>query len=141
MAFPTGTTLNTTNLDSDSDDPSLARVDLLATVQAVQSIIDSANINNGVVVANASGKIAVSQLPTTISPTTTLTLAPSTGIVAIQDVLRLTALTSAEILALASAQQGDIAFSADGDSGNPAVCFFDGTNWKYLALSSMTTLT
>jgi hypothetical protein len=35
---------------------------------------------------------------------------------------------------------GDIAMVSDADSGNPAIAFYDGTDWKYLAFSSLTTL-
>jgi hypothetical protein len=140
MSFPSGTTLNTTNLDSSTDDPSLARADLLATVNALNAIISSENSNNGVVVADASGKISVSQLPTSFGVTGSLTLNPTSGVVNIQDVIRLTTLTATEILNLSGSQTGDIAFSIDGASGGPSLCFFDGTDWRQMSIAGLTLL-
>ena len=72
MAFPTSQ-IDTTNLDSATDDPSLARADLFDAVTSLNSIIADANGNNGVVVANASGKITATKLPNTITATGTQT--------------------------------------------------------------------
>ncbi len=138
MAFPT-TTITTNNLNSGTDSPSLARTDLLAAVTALNTIISEADTASGVALLTAGGTYDSAKLPSTFSPGTTLTLAPSTGIVNIQDVLRLTALPANDISGLTSAL-GDIALSSDADGGDPAICFYDGADWRYLALSSLTIL-
>jgi len=140
MPFPTGTTISTANLDSGTDDPSLAREDIYNAVVAVNNIIASADAASGVALLDGSGKYKASKFPTTIAVTGTQTIAPSTGIVNIQDVVRLTAQTSAAVSALATPLLGDIAIVSDADSGNPAIAFYDGSAWKYLAFSTLTSL-
>jgi hypothetical protein len=141
MTFPTGQVITTTNLSSATAKPSDARADLLLAVQTINTIVADANSAGGVAVLNGSGEIVSSQLPSNYAPADDLVLNPTTGLVKVQDVLRLQQLTSAQILALATPALGDIALSTDGDGGDPAICFHDGTDWKYLALSSLTTLT
>ena len=140
MAFPTGTSINTTNLDSGADDPSLARADIYNAVVALNNIIASADTADGVALLTASNKYDSTKFPTTIAVTGTQTIAPTSGIVNIQDVLRLTALPQSSITALASPQLGDISISTNADSGNAAVCFYDGTDWRYMGFGNLTVL-
>lgn len=140
MTFPTGTSINTTNLDSATDDPSLARADLYAAVIALNNIIASADTASGVALLDASGLYASARMPATISASGTQIISPSSGIVNIQDVLRLTALTSSQISGLSSPQLGDIVISTNAASGNAAVCFYDGSDWRYMALSTLSVL-
>jgi hypothetical protein len=137
MTFPS-TTVSTANLDSASDDPSLARADLLDAVQKLNTIISEANTANGVVVLNSTGKIPSSSIPGQIAlPSGVQVINPADGIVNIRDVLRMQQLTSVEVLALAAPQAGDIAFATDGDSTAPALCIYDGDDWRTLSLSSL----
>ena len=140
MPFPSRTTISTANLDSGTDDPSLAREDIYNAVVALNNIISSADTASGIALLDGSAKYKSSKFPTTIAVTGTQTIAPTTGIVNIQDVLRLTAQTGNAISALGTPLLGDIAISSDADSGNAAVCFYDGTAWKYLAFSTLTSL-
>jgi hypothetical protein len=140
MAFPTGTSIDTTNLDSGTDDPSLARGDLYNAVVALNNIIASADTASGVALLSASNKYDSTKFPTTIAVTGTQTIAPTSGVVNIQDVLRLTALPATSISALASPQLGDIAISTNAAGGNPAFCVYTGTAWRYLAMSTFTAL-
>jgi hypothetical protein len=140
MAFPTGTSINTTNLDSGTDDPSLARADIYNAVVALNNIIASADTADGVALLNASNKYDSTKFPTTIAVTGTQTIAPTSGVVNIQDVLRLTALPATSISALASPQLGDIAISTNAAGGNPAFCVYTGSAWRYLAMSTFTAL-
>ena len=140
MTFPTGTSINTTNLDSGTDDPSLARADIYDAVVALNNIIASADTAQGVALLSASNKYDGTKFPTTIAVTGTQTLAPTSGVVNIQDVLRLTALPSSSITSLASPQLGDIAISTNADGGSPAVCFYDGADWTYLGFGNLSVL-
>jgi len=135
MAFPS-TAITTANLDAGTDDPSLARTDLLSAVTALNSIITEANTGGGVVVLTSSGKIGASQVPNTISATGTQVLSPSNGVVNIQNVLRLSTLTTARANALTTNTTGDIAMISDGDAGSLCIAVYDGTNWKRVALGT-----
>ena len=135
MAFPS-TTITTANLDSGTDDPSLARGDLYNAVTSLNSIISEANTAGGVVVLTSSGKIGSSQVPNTISATGTQVLSPSNGVVNIQNVLRLSTLTTARANALTTNTTGDIAMISDGDAGDLCIAVYDGTNWKRIALGT-----
>ena len=139
MAFPTGQTVSTSNLDSATDSPANARADLLLAVGYLNDIIASENTALGVCVLNGSGEIDSTQMPSTIS-TSSLTLNPTDKVVNIQNVLRLTALPSTDIAAISSPQIGDIVISDDADSGNAAVCFYDGTDWRYMGFGNLTAI-
>lgn len=135
MAFPS-TTVSTANLDSSADDPSLARADLYSAVTSLNSIISEANTAGGVPVLSSSGKISSTQVPNTISATGTQVLSPSNGVVNIQNVLRLSTLTTARANALTTNTEGDIAMISDGDGGSLCIAVYDGTNWKRIALGT-----
>ena len=140
MTFPTGQVIPTTNLSASTAKPSDARADLLTAVETINTIVADAGSAYGVVVLDGSGQVDSSQLPSQYAPNDDLVLAPTTSIVKIQDILRLQQLTKANILAITGSVVGDVVMATDAAAGDPAVCFFDGTNWKYLALSSLTTV-
>jgi len=139
MTFPSST-INTTNLDAATDDPSLARTDLYNAVTALNSIISEADIAGGVALLNGSGQYASAKMPTTLSVTGTQTISPTSGIVSIQDRLRLSQLPTASINALTGSQLGDIVISTDANAGNAAICFYDGTNWRYMGFGNLSVL-
>lgn len=140
MTFPT-TPIPTDNLDSSAADPSLAREDLLQAVETINTILDTANQGYGVVVLQSDGTINPTVLPGTLAPTGQLTLMPSNGFVKVENVLRLQQIPVAVLTELTDTTAGDLALASDADSGNPALCIYDGTNWKYLPLASWTTVT
>lgn len=137
MAFPT-TQVSTTNLDSSADDPSLARADILDAVQKLNTIISEGGTAQGVALLDASGELTGTQIPTTISASGTQTLSPTSGIVALQDRLRLTPLSNAQITSLATPQLGDVVIasniSVDQGSG---VAFYDGSNWRAIGFGNV----
>ena len=100
------------------------------------SIIADANGANGVVVANASGKITAAKLPNTITATGTQTFNPTNGVVNIQNVLRLSSLTTAQVNALSTNTEGDVAMVSNGNAGALCLGVYDGTNWKVVALGA-----
>lgn len=138
MTFPT-TAIPTTNLSSGSGDPSLARADLLTAVQYINTIINEKNTAGGVVVLQGDGTINQTQMPTAIRPNT-LTLGPTSTVVKIEDILRLQLIPKAVLMNLTTQIAGDIALSSDADAGNPALCFYDGTNWRYMPISTWSTV-
>ena len=137
MTFPTGLQISTANLDSPDRDPSLARADLLSLTQAFNQVTASANAASGVVVLNGSGKLAVSQLPTTLNTSGDFTINPSTKVVNIRDVLRLQARFVDDNAALTSPVGGDIIYLVDGDAGRPCLSVYDGTNWRTVRLGTV----
>ena len=138
MTFPTDPII-TTNLDSDSDDPSLARVDLLQAVESLNTIIDEAGTAFGVALLNSAGTIPQDQVPATLIPSTNLVLAPTTGIVLVNGKLRLQAVDKGTLVQQVDGVVGDLALCSDVDTA-PVLCIFDGTDWKYLPLADMTTV-
>lgn len=140
MAFPT-TPANTTNLSAGTNNPALARVDLYNALVLLNDLIASANQANGACVLNGFGKIASSMVPNFIQTTGELSLEPSEQIVTIKYIQRLVPQTTAQLQAMTGPFiLGDIAMVSDADSGNPAIAFYDGADWKYLAFSSLTAL-
>ena len=137
MTFPTGTSIPTTNLDSADDDPSLARADLLSAVQTLNQLIASANAASGVLVLDGSGKVLVSQLPTSFSQTGTIQLQPSTHIVSITSVLRMAQIVTADLgsaTGTTSPDAGDLVYLTDGDAGQPCLGVYDGSAWRVVRL-------
>lgn len=141
MTFPTSP-ISTDNLDNDADDPSLARDDLYQAVVALNTIIDEANQAFGVAVLTSEGKIDQNQIPSSIITGTdeNLTLAPDTGVVRINYILRMGAYPKLALVQLTSGEAGDIAICDDIEA-TPVICIFNGTVWKYLPTASLTTLT
>jgi hypothetical protein len=137
MTFPTSA-ITTDNLSSGSSDPSLARADLLLAVQHINTIVSEANGAGGVAVLDGSARIASTRLPSTYSPSENLTLAPSTGVVKIQNVLRLQQLTTDQVLLLADSTDGDVVYVTDGDSGDPCLAVYANSNWNVLTFNQGT---
>ena len=141
MPFPTST-ISTDNLDSDTDNPATARGDLLDAVQKLNSIIAGAGTASNVILSDGSNYISTSQIPPTITTTGTLTLSPSTGVVNIQDVLRLTMYPVETILTITGNVSGDMIMCSNigNIANNPGIAFYDGNVnvWRTLAFGSST---
>ena len=142
MTFPT-TPINTTNVDESTDDPSLARTDILAAFTALNTIIDEANDANGVCVLNGSGLVDGNKLPQSITLTAGVQIInPVSGIVNIQDILRLTSRPTTDILDITTSTltQGDITISSDGGtSATMCVVVFDGVFWRKIQTDGILT--
>jgi len=139
MTFPI-TAIPTTNLSSSTADPSQARIDLLTAIQYINTIIAEKNTAEGVAVLQGDGTLLASQIPTILQPQGQLTLAPTDTIVKVENILRLQQIPSNVLKNLTDLAAGDIALASDADSGNAALCFYDGTEWKYLPVASLTSV-
>ena len=126
------------NLDSASDDPSLARVDILNAFYEIQAIIGGRDTADGVCPLDASSLVPAANLPDTItsSSTNNLILAPDTDRVAIQDIINLPQKTVTQVTAVTSPQIGDIMNCSNGDAGDPCLAYYDGTDWLRIALGA-----
>lgn len=135
MTFPTGQSINTSHLDSDADDPSLARVDLLALAQAVNQIIASQNAASGVLVLDSSALVPVNNINGYMAVTGDISLRPSTGITNVRNVLRLNQLSTADLgsaVGTVSPTAGDVCYLLDGDAGQACIGAYDGSQWRVI---------
>jgi len=135
MAFPTNT-ISTANLDSATDDPSLARADILSAVDALNTIIDEANGSGGVAILNSSGKVSSGQMPNSFISTGTMSLQPTNGIVSLDYILRMNTISVAQAESLIGMQPGDTAMISDGDAGDLCLAVYDGADWLRVSLGS-----
>lgn len=143
MTWGTDTNVTTDHLDSATDDPSQARVELYNALLELQLVIQGRGAASGVAPLNASTKIDNTYLPDTISSSvsTDLTVSPATSRTVFEDIIALTPKSVAE-LELLTANAGDIAYCTDGDGGLPciAVCTGDsdsvGTIWYRISLGA-----
>lgn len=139
MTFPTGQAINTSHLDSDADDPSLARVDLLALAQAVNQIIASQNAASGVLVLDSSALVPVNNINGYMAVTGDISLRPSTGVINVRNVLRLNQLDVLDLgtaIGTTSPTAGDLCYLLDGDAGQPCIGCYDGAAWKVIRLQT-----
>jgi hypothetical protein len=144
MAWPTGSQVDTSNLSTSTANPSLARIDLNEAVTYLNTIIADANQPEGALVLDGFGLITTDKLPNVMQVTGNLSLEPTTTIVNVRDTLRLASKTQEQLEAsTATYTVGDIMVISDAPDGagtGPAVCFYDGTEWKFMLFSSLTTL-
>jgi hypothetical protein len=143
MTFPTGNQVDTTDLAAGSGNPATARAQLYFLATWFNQLVDSQNAASGVCVLDNNARITAEQLPASIEPTGILTLAPTTGFVKVEDILRLQIIDKTTLLATENTVLGDLALAADDQSGtNAKLCMYNGTVWKIIAtLSTATTLT
>jgi hypothetical protein len=133
MTFPTGTVIPTTNVASPDSDPSQARADFFALITAFNQLIASANLADGVVLLNGSGRVPVSYLPSTWSIQGDIALQPSSGLVSINNVLRLYQTYTEDLGSTVGTETpvaGDVVYLVDGDAGQPCIGCYDGTDWR-----------
>jgi hypothetical protein len=138
MAFPTAT-VSTTNLDSATDDPSLARADLLDAVEKLNTIIDEGGEAGGVAILDGSGYVPNAQInPQISSASGDITLAPNSGVVNVQNILRITQLPTATILSFTGNVSGDMAMCSNvgNIANNPGIAIYNGTAWRGLPLTA-----
>lgn len=141
MAWGNSGNVTTTHLDSATDDPSQARVELYNALVELAAVIDGRGQASGVAPLDATTKIDAQYLPDEItsSATNNLILAPDSTRVAIEDIINLAPKTTAELEALDTAGdaiQGDVAYCSDGDAGSKCIAVFDGADWLRISLGS-----
>lgn len=133
MTFPLGQSINTSNLDSSSDDPSQARIDLYNLVVLVNQLVASANSAQGVCVLDSSGLIPNANMNGYFSVLGDVSLRPSSGVINVRNVLRMNQLAAADIGISVGTDEptaGDIIYLLDGDAGRPCLGVYDGASWR-----------
>lgn len=142
MAWGTSANVITTNLDSGTDSPSAARANIKAALDELTAVIDGRNSANGVAGLDASQKITASQIPDELNSSTSinLTLDPSTGKVKLEEILNLAPQTVSQLNARTDQASGDVAYCTDGNSSQPCIAVYNGTDWKVVALGGTITV-
>lgn len=135
MSFPAPTTqVSTANLDSGTDNPSLARADLLQAVTVLNEIVAGQNDINGVLTLDGFGKVPYNRLPQNIAWTGAgnQVIAPQNGVVEIQSVLRLSPLLKVEVQAIdtSTIASGCIAYCSDITTSTSGLVIWDGSVWN-----------
>lgn len=138
MTFPTAN-VSIANLDSATDDPSQARADLLDAVNKLNLIMSEGGTASGVALLDGSGYIPSTQISPTLTTTSAdITLAPNSGVVNIQNILRLTQFSTTTILNFTGNVTGDMAMCSNvgNIAANPGVAFYNGNVWVGLPFNA-----
>jgi hypothetical protein len=138
MPFPTAN-VSIANLDSATDDPSLARADLLDAVEKLNLIMHEAGTASGVALLDGSGYIPTAQINPTISTVSgDVTLAPISGVVSVQNILRISQFPTTTILGFTGNVSGDMAMCSNvgNIANNPGVAFYTGNVWVGLPFTA-----
>lgn len=126
------------NLNDATDDPSMARIDILNAFYELQAVINGRNTANGVCPLDTNSLVPAANLPDTLLSSTgnNLFLTPDSGRVAIQYIVNLPQKTVSEIAAIASPVVGDVVNCSNGDAGSPCLAVYNGTDWLRIALGA-----
>jgi hypothetical protein len=134
MTWGNAGNVSTTNLDSGTDSPAAARADIKAAFDELSNVINGRGTASGVAPLDASSKITAAYLPDEINSSSgqDLVIDPATSVVTIENIVKLTPQTTAQLNAVAAPQEGMIAFCSDaGDSAGVGIpVYYTGGQWK-----------
>ena len=132
MTWGNASNIDTTNVDSGTDSPAAARADIKAAMDELTAVINGRGAASGVAPLNASTKIDATYLPDEInsSASTSLTLDPDTSIVNIENIIKLTPQTNAQLTAQTGKTDGMVAFMSDGDSTAGIPVYYSDGHWR-----------
>ena len=134
MTWGNAGNVSTTNLDSGTDSPAAARADIKAAFDELSNVINGRGTTSGVAPLDASSKITAAYLPDEINSSSgqDLVIDPATSVVTIENIVKLTPQTTAQLNAVAAPQEGMIAFCSDaGDSAGVGIpVYYTGGQWK-----------
>tara|TARA_R100001460_G_scaffold45472_3_gene82665 strand:- start:7091 stop:7522 length:432 start_codon:yes stop_codon:yes gene_type:complete len=133
MAWATVGNVTVTNLDSANDSPAEARIEIHNALLELQNVINGRAAVNGVASLDSNTKIPAAQLPDEInsSSSTNLTIDPATGILVVEDIVKLNPITRSAAYAVSSLVDGMIAMLSDGDSTITKPAYYSGGVWRY----------
>lgn len=133
MAWATASNVTTTHLDSDSDSPTSARVEIKNGMVELQNVINGRDTAGGVCGLDANNLVPNSKLPATLitSGSNNLQLQPATSMVKITSFINLAPVAYASLPTTPA--QGDVAFLTTDGAGatKNKLCYYNGTDWKY----------
>ena len=144
MTFPANANnIVTTNLDAGTDDPSAARANLKAALDEISNIIGGRGTASGIASLDSNTLIPAAQIPNELNSSSgqNLTLDPATGIVVVEDIIRLNPRTKSQLNATSNLADGMIAFASDVDRDSAGadgclVQFVDGF-WRKVSDNSI----
>ena len=133
MGWANASNVTTTHLDSDSDSPTSARVELKQGLDELTNVINGRDTANGVCGLDANTLVPNTKLPATLvtSGSNNLVLDPNTNMVKIQNFINLAPVAYANLPSTPA--MGDVAFlttDGAGDTQNQPI-YYNGTTWKY----------
>jgi hypothetical protein len=137
MTFPANANnIVTTNLDAGTDDPSQARANLKSALDEITNIINARGQASGIASLDANTLIPATQIPDELNSSSgqNLTLDPATGIVVVEDIIKMNPKTKAQLNAVSGLADGMIAFCSDeavdsaGETGMP--CYYRDGFWR-----------
>lgn len=133
MAWATVGNVTTTHLDSADDSPAEARVELYNALVELQNVINGRGAVSGVASLDANTKIPAAQLPDEFnsSASTDITLDPTTGIVVIEDIVKLNPISRSTAYGVSNLADGMMAMLSDGDSTVTKPAYYAGGVWRY----------
>ena len=117
-AFPVNANnIVTTNLSAGTDDPSQARANLKAALDEITNIINARGEASGIASLDSNTLIPAAQIPNELNSSSgqNLTLDPATGIVVVEDIIKLNPRTKSQLNATSNLADGMIAFASDVD--------------------------
>ena len=130
MTWGNSSNISTTNLDSATDSPALARLDLLAALGELQNVINGLGTTGGALKIESDDKIFGREgIKTATSKN--LNLQPNTSMVKIQNFIDLAPVAYASLPSTPA--MGDIAFlttDGGGATQNQPI-YYNGTRWNY----------
>ena len=132
MGWGTSGNIVTTSLDAAGDDPSVARAHIKAALDEITAIINGRGAASGVASLDSDTLVPAAQLPNELNSSSgqPLTLDPATGIVIIEDVLKLNPITTSAAKALSSKVDGMIVMLSDGDSTVDMPAYYASGEWR-----------
>ena len=139
MAWATSSNVSTANVNSASDNPSLARADIEAAFLELIKVIDGRGVANGVASLDSTTKVPAAQLPSTLTSTTgNISLQPANERVSVSSFVNLAPVAYASLPA--SPAKGDIAYLTTNGAGDTKeqLVFYNGTDWKYVTDATTT---
>ena len=133
MGWANASNVTTTHLDSDSDSPTSARVELKQGLDELTNVINGRDTANGVCGLDANVLVPNTKLPATLvtSGSNNLVLDPNTNMVKIQNFINLAPVAYASLPTTPA--QGDVAFLTTDGAGatKNKLCYYNGSAWKY----------
>lgn len=129
MGWGNNTNITTTHLDSSSDDPSLARAEILAAVNELQAVIAGRNTANGVAPTDGDNRVPNTNLPDNIvsSSGNNLLLQPDTGVVYVNYLLKIQDKSTSNLSSLTPTPY-QLAMVSDGTPDRQCLAVYVGDN-------------
>ena len=140
MTWGTAGNIITTNLDEATDSPADARPNIKAALDELSNVINGLNTAGGAAKLDSSTTKVIAN--SGVQASTNLVLTTGSGYsvqavnVDISNLLNLAPQTVAELNALSTKTEGDVAYCSNGDGGSKCLAVYDGSNWKRIALGT-----